>query len=497
MRAKNLVPGSSFGLERAQGIGKAWPQLPDSEGATDLADVIQMQTDYGGPTTLLFVNCSGGRQKLCEEAVGGWTDLQTGLPPALDRFIFGPRLYWLTGSDFKLYDFSSVSSVQQSIPSGQSSLTEADVAVWNKVKSAVAVEQRGQRWFYATTNNEIIFSEIGDPALIKPTSVINVKTRDYDTITALHEFNDGLLIFKKRSVHYLSGWDFDTGSDITLTQLNVTTGTSFPKTVCTTEKGVLYLGASGIYRLYVPGNSLLVAAENISDNKISQALFAEGTLETAFAIVYKGRYYITVKATGKAPREYRYYPDLDAFFGEFTHQPLSYSIMRDGRLCMGLANRWTAIADNARYRYIDTDSGNYVSIPVLAQTKAFDVSGGMVQNIRLSKLLLAAKQFPGKDSHMELRVRTDEQEIGYDVALLSAGSADALLSDEFWIWSETKTKQLHINRRAKRVAVSISDDTLEEPLLIYGLALLYKKRQIKGSTQGVAKLSSDEASVGA
>ena len=33
--------------------------------------------------------------------------------------------------------------------------------------------------------------------------------------------------------------------------------------------------------------------------------------------------------------------------------------------------------------------------------------------------------------------------------------------------------------------------------LIYGLALLYKKRQIKGSTQGVAKLSSDEASVGA
>ena len=44
-----------------------------------------------------------------------------------------------------------------------STSTEEERALWEKVKKAIAVEQRGQRWFYATADNEVIFSEVGYP----------------------------------------------------------------------------------------------------------------------------------------------------------------------------------------------------------------------------------------------------------------------------------------------------------------------------------------------
>ena len=49
------------------------------------------------------------------------------------------------------------------------------------------------------------------------------------------------------------------------------------------------------------------------------------------------------------------------------------------------------------------------------------------------------------------------------------------------------TKQLEIKRRGKRISFYLSDETIDEPLLIYGLALLYQRRRPRGETAGVSR----------
>lgn len=126
-----------------------------------------------------------------------------------------------------------------------------------KICSAIAVEQRGQRWFFATRDNEIIFTDVGYVNKFTATSVINITSGKADRITALHEFNDGLLVFQQRSVYYLTGWDFAGGADVSLNRINVSCGTKWPESVKTIENAVLYMGNNGSYRLYVPSYAKL------------------------------------------------------------------------------------------------------------------------------------------------------------------------------------------------------------------------------------------------
>ena len=308
LQAKNIVPGDGFGIARAHGVSLAFPRLPTEEINYRATEILQLTKLEGVTQTLVFASYPVDYQDMLRLDSSGtaWTTLATSLSPMKDFFIHSHMLYWLTGSALMLYD--GVNMCALSITPAGSTPTSAELEVWNKVKAAVTVEQRGQRWFYGTKDNEVIFSEIGDPTRITPTNIININTKDNDSITAIKEFNNGLLIFKQRSVHYLSGWDFENGSDITLTRLNVTSGTVFPKTIKITENGVLYLGTNGVYRLHIPSYSSTVAATNISEKKIRRALFAEGDIGDAFAEVFDNVYYLTVGSDNlNLIREYRYY----------------------------------------------------------------------------------------------------------------------------------------------------------------------------------------------
>lgn len=490
-QAMNIVPGDGFGIARACGTAIALPRLPVADYNRCPAEILELTLADGSTQTLVFSKYPQNFQDMYRLNGESWTQVVSGLAPMKGRFVHAHKLYWLTGVKLKVYDGSAVQNLAVT-PAGGSATSE-ELAVWNKVEQAVAIEQRGQRWFYATAHNELIFSEIGDPARIDPTNIININTRDDDSITALQEFNGGLLIFKRRSVFYLAGWDFAQGSDITLTQLNVTSGTAFPASVQLVENAVLYLGQNGVYRLYVPQTGYQVAAEHLSERRISGALFSEDALQDAYAAVWDNTYYLSVRGAGSSAliREYRYFPALDAFFGPYTQEATCYSLLSDGRLYLGAYNGYLLAYDRDSYHYISSLDGAPTAIPIKAVTKGFDVAGAMVQDVKLKQALLAARQYKQESSHLSVRVKTDYTDNQYQLELLSMD--ESLIYDEgaygeaYWGWKETVTKQMEINRKAKRVTFYLSDAHADEPLLVYGLAVVYGRRKVKGSAVGVSR----------
>ena len=368
------------------------------------------------------------------------------------------------------------------------------------------MEQRGQRWFYATADNEVIFSEVGYPNKFNPTNIININSKDGDTITALHEFNEGLLIFKKHSVYYLAGWDFASGSDIRLYNLNTSSGTAFPRSVCTADNGVIYLGNNGVYRITLSSQTLAVVSENISEGKISGRLYNEGTILDAHAVVWDNAYYLSIEKeipqttesgstyNTTVQYEYRYLFQEKAFFGEFTQGASCYAVGLGGEnaLFLGCANGYILRYDKDSHNYIDPLTGNNVAIDAVARTKCYDIAGSMAQEVRLQRLEIAARQFDGESSNFNIQVQADYDALAWDAELEWNAQTDeslvygeGLLGVGVWGWQDTVTKEMVVRRRCKRLQFIITGSTAGEPLLIYGFAVLYRKKRVKGSRRGV------------
>jgi len=490
-RAVNIVPGEGFGICRSFGTEIALPRLESGGIQRWLSHLIHLTLADGSTQTLAFSRGDDGKQGLYRYDSGNesWIIVSADVPVLRDWFIHAHKLYWISGSEISCYDGSRVSALEQ----------PADMSAgdWQKLCSAVAVEQRGQRWFYATNGNEVLFSEIGSPFAIAGSSVINVNTKNDDRITALHEYGGGLLIFKRHSVHYLSGWDLEGGSDVQLMQLSVTCGTRWSSTVVTMENGVYYLGENGVYRLYVPSNSSIVAAENISEHKISDALFADGEISEAFAVAWENSYFLSVKGEKSgAVREYRYYPRLKAFFGEFTQGALSYSLYQ-GKLYLGIKNGYILCYDKDSQHYINPDTGGIAAISVLAVTKGFDVANAMIRDIRLRKVVAVARQYKEEQSHFRVQVKADYKESAYEVGAVDLDESlvygEGSFGQVYWGWEDTVTKELPIKRKTKRLWFFISDEHVDEPLLIYGLGLVFKRRKAKGNRMGVSMTAVDYA----
>ena len=492
-QAKNAVPGIVCGITRADGTVEALPPLPEATFHR-LMDLTELTLANGTTQLIAFSEYAVRQQNVYryDAANQQWIAILSAQTPKKDSFIRAHKLYWLTGADIKVYDGSSVSSLSAT-PAGDS-LTAAETAVWNKVKKAVAVEQRGRRWFYATPDNEVIFSEIGDPARVDPTNIINVEPGGNDRITALKEFSGGLLIFFTNSVFFLSGWDLEGGSDVALSRLNVTSGTAFPRTVQVAENAVFYLGRDGIYRLRLPQNSLVLAADNISNNKISRALLDRGTVYDAFGIVWNNVYHISVSYTEGEPVEYRFWPRLDAFFGPYDHRAYSYSILGGDLLYLGLNNGRIARFDPASRRYL-RDDGTYGPIEFSVATKGFDLAGALGRDVKIKSVILAARQFKEESSHLTARVKCDYHDAQYKLDLLSLDESlvygEGLFGAAVWGWKDLVAKELLINRRCKRAAIFLSDDSADEPLVIYGAAFYCKYRKVKGDRNGSTRVTAD------
>lgn len=479
-QARNAEPGRGGGLRRAAGTRQALPPLPGDFTYHRALDLVELPLADGSRQLLAFSVYAGGLANLWryDEINSAWTALAQSVAAPKDRFIRAHRLYWLTGRDIKVYDGSTISSLSPT-PAGDS-LTPAEAAVWRKVQGAVAVEQRGRRWFYATADNEVIFSAVGDPALIAPTSIINVEPGGGDRITALQEFCGGLLIFLTGSVCLLEGWDLEEGGDVRLSRLNVTCGTSFPRTVQAADNAVYYLGRDGIYRLRLPDGSRVLAAENLSQGKLRRERLRGEDLTDAWAAVWQGVYRISLIHGGGQPQEFRCYPGRDAFFGPFDHGARSYSLLEDGRLIVGLNAGLLACFDEDCRSYLRED-GREGPIRVEIVSKGFDLAGALAGRVKVRSVLLAFRQYLRESSHAAVRLQADYANVQYSLDNLdeSLVYGEGIFGEDVWGWQDLTVKELPLHRKASRLTLYIKDDATGEPLVFYGAAVYYKPRRVR------------------
>ncbi len=486
--AVNTEPGEKYGLKRAGGTNLAFAaQLPD---CGDVQAILDYQPASGECQSLCFTKEHLYRY---DEPGKGWQEI-TVTPemtaPIQDYFVYADKLYWLDGITMRIYDGSSTTEAVLDVDEPSSALN----MLWQRIKGSSFVEQRGKRWFYARADkSEVYVSEIGNPCAFTETNIINVNTKNADCITGLKEFSQGMLIFKEKTVHFLSGWDFAGGSDMDLTQLNVTSGTKFDKSIQTVENAVLFLGYNGVYELSWPFYSNAIAAKNISIDLISDTLRNNGTVD-AYAQVWDSVYYLTV-VNEEGRKEYRYYTALKSFWGEFTQEATCYSTaMKENALFLGCANGYILKYDNDSNHYIDVSVGEPKVIPMKAVTKSFDVMGGMVQDSKIKKLLIAAKQYVEQSTKIKLRIKADYRDQQWlfntdmDESLVFGEGA---FTETFLGWQDTVTKEVTVNKKAKRLQVSFiadQEEFLDQPIMIYGVAVVYKKKRPKGSRVGVEQI---------
>lgn len=509
--AKNIIPGDGYGIARTHGTNIAYKRITTTGKVVRVIELQAIIDSVAELQTLAFTLEDNGKEHIhvWDSVAEEWNTMQEEgaakeIDPIKSWFVFANKLYWLDGINFWIYDGNSITAA--AINNATSSSTGfTDFA--DKIRESVAVVRRGTRWFFAHGADEVIFSEINKPTTFTMTNIINVTTADNDYLTALHAFNDGLLIFKKRSVHHLSGWDFAQGSDIQLIQLNVTSGTEWPLTIKTVENAVLYLGVNGIYRLYVPYTTSQIAAKNISEKKISNHLYDEGKLTGARAEVWDNIYYLSVDNIingAVVNREYRYYIEEASFYGEFTQCAYAYmpALSGEDRLYLGSDNGYILYYDPNSHHYINTNTGAPTTIPIEAKTKGIDVVGTVFQDAKVKKAFLSVKQYEAESSGLTMQIKADYADAAYATSISSVDDIlaeakifsmdfdEALIYSEGefgearWGWLETVTKEISIGRKCKRLQFIFTGD-LAQPLLIYGIGILYKKKKVKGNREGV------------
>ena len=481
VEARNAVPGETYGMSRAFGTNIAYPQIKD---LGDVILLIELPMGDGTARILAFTSSLEDISLMSiydyDSASKEWSLVAGGLKKLLSWFIYANKLYWLDGSSYKVFNGETVADVEED---GKSNL-------WGKIISSVAVEQRGQRWFFATRDNEVIFSEVGYVNKFAGTNVINITSGKADNITALHEFNDGLLVFQQRSVYYLTGWDFSAGADIALSKINVSSGTKFPESVKTVENAVLYLGSNGLYRLYVPSYSESVASKNLSENKLSSRI-SHMEIMDCYAEVWDNVYYFTLK-TSTGLEEYRYFLSSDAFWGPFTQGATCYApgFLGEDYLYIGCSKGYVLRYDEDSAHYINLNNGEPAPIPMCIKTKGYDVCGAMVRLAKVKRALIVVRQFAQQSSNLNVQIKADyldaafNWEADFDESLVYA---EGLWGEGYWGWKDVVTKEISVNRKAHRMQLTFYDETSDSPVVIFGIAFLYKMKKVKGSRDGITQ----------
>ena len=495
--ATNAMPGDGYGISRAIGTDVAYEKI-DTEGAV----VFMAELEENDTPHVIAATLDGGYWNLWDWSGASWSaieyDNSDQFLPFKSWFVYAGRLFWLDGVGFYYYDGTAVDEVENDY--------EASNELWAKVQTAVAVVQRSTRWFFATKDNEVIISDATYYNRFTETNIIAITSGVTDSITALHVFNDGILIFQQRSIYYLTGWDPSTIGAMQLSKLSVESGTKWPKSIKTISNAVLYLGDNGVHRLSIPYYSSSIASSNISDKQASKRLTVEAT--DVYAEIFDGVYHIAIK-TASDISEYRYYLNAGSWWGEYTQQPYCFAakLMGDNHLYIGVDNGYILYYNPESVHYIATATGAPAAIPFEIVTKGYDVVGRTVIDAKVKRIFLVLKQFDEERSGLEVQVKMDYAEGAWAArvdsmqevltAVLREVESDesmvwseGIYSQAYWGWIDTVTKMLRFNRKCKRVQFIFRDNQLINnpgPLLIYGVAIQYKRKKAKGSHLGVVE----------
>ena len=519
--AQNAEPSSTYGIQRCSGT-REYQKMTNFDGPVEyiIPFTARTATENNGETVYVYTDqMVAFTEILPGELYGGYCvsgettwhtiDVAITFPAIKGWFVRAYVLYFLTGEHIYSWDGTTLTQMTKANADALSGQT-IDQDVWDRIETASAVIKWLNRWFYAVDRDELWFSEDGSPFYVQGTSEITIGMGNKDVLTALHEFNGDILIFKKHGVYRLTGTYINTSApastDMKVSQLNLASGCNYPDTIATIDNAVLFLAGGGLCKLSVPYYSSTIAGEIISLDKINKKLMKDkGAPVDAKGVAWDSIYYISLTFADGSVEEYRYHIKEKSFWGPYTSGARCYApfVFDDDRLYIGLGNGYIAYYDDTQSSFFDPDLQQQSAIPMIVKTKAFDVVGVMFQNAKVKKAFIAAKQYADQSSGLYIQIKADyadeaktvDQE-SYEHMIGDALNTKGISFDESlvwqegewweerWGWNDTVCKQLPIGRKTKHFQFILKSNEAN-PLVIYGLGLQYKRKKVKGDTKGV------------
>lgn len=304
------------------------------------------------------------------------------------------------------------------------------------------------------------------------TFFFDVATDDNDEIVELKVFRDAIVIFCKRSIWALYG-DGRTLQDYELIKINVPAGCIAPNSIVPVGNSLFYLSDEHVYELFNTEQNFLSA--NIISTVPSTRSSIDNTLngisredkEKAVGTYYDGKYYLSF------PSGVTLVFDTDILaWTKFTNIQANSFLNREGVL-------YFATNTGKIYKFDETvynDDGQ--PIPFKIVTKNLDF-GYQVQDKKFRRLWTIAKQYEAEQSSFTVKAKIDYVE----TEITDISTDQSLVWDEgnwdqvYWDFVDVVQNELRIRERGTNIQLIVTNNELDQPLVLYGLVLQYKLKR--------------------
>lgn len=401
---------------------------------------------------------------------------------SLDWCQFNDKVYLVGGGRYYVYDGTTCVAVTQ--VAGDSLLTT--------IQGCKYVEKRGNIIFAAGNPlypNVIYYSQIGDPTYFKSGNAqISSLSDDGDIVTGIKEFHGALLIFKTRSIFAWFGSTPD--SSTSFIRLEVSTGTKSYRTICNVGNYLFFLGTDGVYALLGTYANIIVTKKvSMSCNTKFATVqnMANYYNNTPCAVFKDGKYYVSFADTAAAANNvigvfaYETWTPGNtdnptenepwSFYAGIGVSEFLYSL--DGSLYMGSSTNTKIM------KFSDTNADDS-GFPIHWNVKFKNYSLGAPIHIKkFKRAWIILKQFDVGET-----VATVTFNIDYGAYTLADETMDEALKFDFgsfgeqrYGWVDTLTKVFRINRKGKRIQLSLSGNSIDNRIFIYGVAFEFKMKK--------------------
>ena len=407
--------------------------------------------------------------------------LQTG---DIDGETFNDKFYFLDGAEYYVYDGATVAAV-----------TPASGADLTAVKRCRYVEARGARLFFAgdpTNPNTMYYSETGDPTNIKAASKIGAVTNDGDAIVGMEEFHNMLLVIKKGSIYAWSGYDptFATG-DTSFDRLNVPAGAVNNAVIARTTNEIFFYGMDGVYALRGTYPEVIEAKKISKD--IAQTVGAITNPSLSRAVFHDGKYMLAVCTTAGGTQNDK----LLVFFYDIWLDNLTkregaepwviWDGVKPGALFKDFDGRlYVGAADLGRiYKYGGALTDNGAKINFELQTRPLNQGSVLLQK-KYKYVYFALRQFDAAITDLTVKFRVDA--VNGETPVVVQVPAEIAANDNFvwgvskwgtarWGTSSLAARRCSVGMKGKRIFISVSNTTANQPLSLYGIGVSCKYKK--------------------
>lgn len=371
----------------------------------------------------------------------------------------------------KVYDGTEVKEVTPHTPTTEEQTDPGlnDLANLTNFRAIAIKKDRIFAAAHPTVKNRISFCH-HDPTLgyavydyFPATFFFDVAASENDEITQLKVFRDALIVLCKRSIWVLYG-DGRTINDYELHQINVPSGCISPKSVAIVGNDMFYLSDDHVYSLYATEENF-VSATIISENVESTLKsITRADKEKAVAAFFDNKYFLSFPSGLTLV-----YDTLLKVWSKWTNVQANSFLDKDGVFYFASDNGNVYNFDETIYN----DDGQPISFSMTTKNMSFDYD---VQEKKFKKLWTVAKQYDEQSSSFNVKAKIDYVTI--DITDISTDQSMVLgegeLGSAMLGFTDVVQNELKVREKGKNIQLIISNNTIDEPLTLYGLVLQYK-----------------------